>query len=84
MAANSSEISQAIENIASVSEENGAAVEEVSASAEEMSAQVEEVTAAASTLADMAEMLNNVVKKFKLSNNTVVYNDTESMTDQMG
>ena len=42
------EVTQSIENIASVSEENSASVEEVSASAEEMSAQVEEVSAAAS------------------------------------
>ena len=66
MAANSGEISQAIENIASVSEENSAAVEEVSASAEEMSAQVEEVTASASSLSEMAQVLAELVAKFKL------------------
>jgi hypothetical protein len=42
---------QAVENIASISEENGASTEEVSASTEEMSAQVEEVTASAQSLA---------------------------------
>jgi methyl-accepting chemotaxis protein len=55
---------QAIENIASVSEENSAAVEEVSASTEEMSAQVEEFTASAQSLADMATALKVVVEKF--------------------
>jgi methyl-accepting chemotaxis protein len=67
MAANSSEVTQAIENIASVSEENSASVEEVSASTEEMSAQVEEVTASAQSLADMAQGLQQIVARFKLS-----------------
>ena len=68
MSANASEVSQAIENIASVSEENSASVQEVSASTEEMSAQVEEVTASAASLAEMAQMLNTVVSKFKIEN----------------
>jgi methyl-accepting chemotaxis protein len=67
MSANSGEIAQAIENIASVSEENSAAIEEVSASTEEMSAQVQEVTASANSLADMAQMLNALVNRFKLT-----------------
>lgn len=66
MAANSSEVNQAIENIASISEENSAAVEQVSASTEEMSAQVEEVSASAVSLAEMAQMLQKIVNKFKL------------------
>lgn len=67
MAANSTEVNQAIESIASVSEENSAAIEEVSASTEEMSAQVEEVTASAQSLAEMAQNLQDLVKKFKLT-----------------
>jgi len=67
MAANSSEVTQAIESIASVSEENSAAIEQVSASAEEMSAQVEEVTASAQSLAELAQELQKVVNRFKLS-----------------
>jgi hypothetical protein len=51
-----------------VSEENAASAEEVSASTEEMSAQVEEVTASALALAEMASELQEVVAKFKLSN----------------
>lgn len=66
MAASSTEVTQAIENIASVSEENSAAIEEVSASTEEMSAQVEEVSAAAQSLAEMAQVLQQVVAQFKL------------------
>jgi methyl-accepting chemotaxis protein len=67
MAAGSSEVTTAIESIASISEENSAAVEEVSASAEEMTAQVQEVGASAKSLADMAEALQQVVQRFKLS-----------------
>ncbi|MCL4561602.1 MAG: methyl-accepting chemotaxis protein [Chloroflexi bacterium] len=67
MAAGSSEVTQSIENIASVSEENSAAVEEVSASAEEMNAQVEEVTANAQVLSEMAEALQQVVARFKIT-----------------
>jgi methyl-accepting chemotaxis protein len=67
MSANSSEVTQAIESIASVSEENSAAIEEVSASTEEMTAQVEEVTAAAQSLAELAENLQKVINRFKLT-----------------
>jgi methyl-accepting chemotaxis protein len=56
---------QAIENIASVSEENSAAVEEVSASTEEVSAQVEEVSASAASLMDMAQGLQQLIAQFK-------------------
>lgn len=68
MAANSSEVNYAIENIASVSQENSAAIEEVSASTEEMSSQVEEVTLSAESLASMAQNLQEIVQTFKLSN----------------
>ncbi|MEW6650548.1 MAG: methyl-accepting chemotaxis protein [Chloroflexota bacterium] len=67
MTASSSEISMAIETIASVSEQNSAAIQEVSASAEEMSAQVEEVSASANSLTEMADVLEKVVVKFKMS-----------------
>jgi methyl-accepting chemotaxis protein len=67
MAANSTELTQAIENIASVSEQNSAAVEEVSASTEEVSAQVEEVSASATSLMEMAQQLQQVVARFKLT-----------------
>jgi methyl-accepting chemotaxis protein len=67
MAAGSSEVTTAIESIASISEENSAAVEEVSASAEEMTAQVQEVGFSAKSLAEMADALQEVVQRFKLS-----------------
>jgi methyl-accepting chemotaxis protein len=67
MAAGSTEVTQSIENIASVSEENSAAVEEVSASAEEMTAQVQEVTASAVELSQLAADLRQVVAQFTLA-----------------
>ena len=70
MSANSTEVTQAIESIASVSEENSAAIEEVSASTEEMTAQVEEVTASAQSLAMMAQVLQEIVKRFRLTHLT--------------
>jgi methyl-accepting chemotaxis protein len=60
-------VSEAFENIASISEENSAAVEEVSSSTEEMSAQVQELSAAAVSLANMSENLSAVVAQFKLN-----------------
>ena len=67
MAAGSAEVSRAIENIASVSQENSAAVQEVSAGTEEMTAQVEEVTASAQALNQMAQTLQAVVNRFRLT-----------------
>jgi len=58
---------EAMENIASISEENGAAVEEVSASTEEMNAQVEEVSASAQSLAGLAAELKQVVSRFNVN-----------------
>jgi methyl-accepting chemotaxis protein len=62
----SKESMEAIENIASISEENGASAEEVSASTEEMNAQVEEVTMNAQSLEEMAESLNRAAAQFIL------------------
>lgn len=67
LASGSNEVTISIENIASVSEENSAAVEEVSASTEEMNAQVEEVTVSVQGLAEMAEILQQTVSRFKLA-----------------
>ena len=66
MTATSNQVSNFVENIASISEQNSAAVEEVSASAEEMAAQVEEVTASSQVLAQMAEELRLIVNRFQL------------------
>ncbi len=74
MAAGSNEVTQAIENIASVSEQNSAAVEEVSASAEEVSTQTEEVMVSAQWLAEMANVLQELVSQFKLTDGDVELN----------
>ncbi|PKO00080.1 MAG: hypothetical protein CVU42_04885 [Chloroflexi bacterium HGW-Chloroflexi-4] len=66
MDASSVVVIQAIENIASVSEENGAAVEEVSASTEELNAHSQEVASSAQSLAVMAQSLNTLIAQFKL------------------
>ena len=67
MTANAGQVSQSIENIASISEENSAAVEEVSASSEEMNAQVDEVSDSTASLLGMAAGLQEAVARFKLS-----------------
>ena len=64
MTSDSTKVAQAIENIASVSEENSAAFEEVAASAEEMTAQVDLVSQSASSLAEMSQALQQVVNQF--------------------
>ena len=66
MAAGSSLVTQAIEDIASISEQNSAAVEQVSASAEEMSEQVEEVTKSVNELTGMAHSLQSILSQFIL------------------
>jgi len=67
MSTNSSDLTQAIENIASVSEQNSASMEEVSASTEEVSGQAEEVSISADGLMKMARNLSQVILRFKLS-----------------
>ena len=60
------QVMEAVENIASVSEENSAAVEEVSASTEEMTAQVSEVSQSAQSLASMVTDLKEAVARFQV------------------
>ena len=64
MTADASIVTQAIENVASISQENSAAIQEVSASTQEMSAQVAEVSAAAQSLDKMAKTLQETVTQF--------------------
>ena len=66
MSENSREVTGTIRKIASVSEQNSAAVELVSASTLEMRTQVEEVSASAQSLAQMAQVLQKVMERFKL------------------
>lgn len=69
MTAGVGRVSRAIENIASISEENSAASEEVGASVEEVNAQMQEVTASAQSLSEMAQELQALVAQFTLSGN---------------
>lgn len=66
MAASSNVVTQSIEDIASISEQNSAAVEQVSASAMEMSEQVEEVTKSVNGLTGMARSLQTTLAQFNL------------------
>lgn len=59
-------VSQSVESIAAVSQQNAAAAEEVSAATQEMSAQSQEVAASAQTLSEMADRLDAIVGRFKL------------------
>jgi methyl-accepting chemotaxis protein len=54
------------QNIAAIAEESSAGSEEVAASAEEQTAILEEVSNSASMLANMADELQSVIKKFNL------------------
>jgi methyl-accepting chemotaxis protein len=56
-----STVSNSVESMAAISQENSAAAEEVSAATEEMSAQAEEVVASAQSLAEMAARLDQLV-----------------------
>lgn len=66
MSAGSSEVNSAMEVIAANSEETSASIQEVSASTEEMTAQVQEVNDSALELASLAELLRDLVTRFKL------------------
>jgi len=72
------QLTELIENIASVSEENSASVQEVSASTEEVSAQVQEVSDTVKILARMAQELNDVVRSFRLKDDADLETITES------
>ena len=66
MAANSTQVTQSVDSVASITEQNNATTQQASASAEEMTAQVEEVVAAAQSLSQMAEDLQKVVGTFNI------------------
>ncbi|MCX7730453.1 MAG: methyl-accepting chemotaxis protein, partial [Candidatus Caldatribacterium sp.] len=59
-----SSITERINAVAAVAEENAASSEEVSASTEEQSASLEELTSATESLAQLAENLRNLVERF--------------------
>jgi methyl-accepting chemotaxis protein len=64
MRAEAQKVIEAVENIASVSEENSASSEEVSASSEEVNAQSQDLTRLAQSLAEMASGMQGLVAQF--------------------
>lgn len=66
MSAASDQAGLAIENISTIAEETAAAAQEVAASAEEGSAFVENVRESATKLATLANLLDELIKRFRL------------------
>jgi hypothetical protein len=71
----SMEAAQALETIASVSEENNAAVEEVSAATTEMNIQVRNVAQAVYSLSELASVLQKALGQFTLADDPKVITD---------
>lgn len=66
--ANSATINRAVDEIAAVSQQSAAGIEETSATVEQATSSMDEISSSAATLAQMAENLNDNVRKFKLYN----------------
>ncbi|QJC89863.1 Methyl-accepting chemotaxis protein TlpB [Bacillus subtilis] len=62
----SQEVSSAVEDISAVAKESSAGIQDIAASAEEQLASMEEISSSAETLANMAEELQDITKKFKI------------------
>lgn len=69
MSARAGEVTQSIENIASVSEENSASIEEVSASTSEISQQVAELSSTVAGLNELAKALQGSIERFQTGSN---------------
>lgn len=61
---NSVSVGEAIENVASITEENAAGTEEVAASTEEQSATINEISVSAKQLADLSSKLQDIINRF--------------------
>mgnify|MGYP001305574486 CR=1 FL=1 len=66
MAKGTEQIDRSIHELAKLAKDSTDSVTEISSASEEQLANMEEITSSATTLADMAENLMKVVKKFKL------------------
>lgn len=66
IAANSEEISSSVEEIAAISEQTAAGVQQTSASSQQTSSSMEEVAGSSSQLAQLAEDLNEHVRRFNI------------------
>jgi methyl-accepting chemotaxis protein len=63
---NSQHVTSAVSDIADVSRESSASIQDIAASAEEQLASMEEISSSANTLAQMAEELRDLTKRFKI------------------
>ncbi|MEC2211933.1 methyl-accepting chemotaxis protein, partial [Bacillus paralicheniformis] len=62
----SRQVAGAVEEIADVSKESSASIQDIAASAEEQLASMEEISASSTTLAELAEELRDLTRKFKI------------------
>lgn len=83
MAQNATKVTEMIENVASISEENSAATEEVSATTEQVSAQIEEIAESIKSLDSLAQILNQVIKRFTLSSAEESTETDEELGDEI-
>jgi methyl-accepting chemotaxis protein len=67
LSSSSGAISRAMDDVASVSEENSASAQEVTAMAEELGAQSQDVTASAQRLSELAAGLQEALRGFRVS-----------------
>lgn len=61
-----SQMSRSVQEIAAISEESAAGIEETSASSVQMSSSMTDITRHSTDVADLAEQLDNLVKRFKI------------------
>ncbi|MCY8808861.1 methyl-accepting chemotaxis protein [Bacillus atrophaeus] len=66
LSAGSQEVSTAVDDISAVAKESTESIQDIAASAEEQLASMEEISSSAETLANMAEELQEITKKFKI------------------
>lgn len=67
VAESSSTINHSIDEIAAISEQSAAGIEETTATVEQAASSMEEITENSGSLAQRAEVMNDLVKQFKLS-----------------
>ncbi|WP_286923074.1 MULTISPECIES: methyl-accepting chemotaxis protein [Lysinibacillus] len=65
---NTASIHKSVDEIAAVSEQSAAGIQETSATIEQAASSMDEIQYSSANLAEMAENLNEIIQKFKLSN----------------
>lgn len=66
MSTETARMSQSVQEIAAISEESAAGIEETSASSIQMSSSMNDITTSSNDLAQLAEQMNDLVKRFKI------------------